>query len=1234
MDRNCNYMNKIMNSRNRRHYSMHPENAIFFDYFINLKKKAIAQGYNNLVISFKKIISSITKYPLPIKNSLDAYKLKGVGKRFSNYFEKALSQNNVDKKIKNFKEDFISSKTEFRINIHINKVINSADKFLKDFDQEIYNIKALGELSDDNILKNIKEIENDNLCNINSKNLNQCTLVSSNRLNESYSKGKNLSACTNNMDKITSLNNNKKKKYSDMNDTEKSILTYLYKYGHLYNEQALSKEEIISGVLKYYQKSIIVNYKILRRLSNWEFIQKIESVENRICNTIKSSKIKTKLKVINKIKLTKKGKDFLDNEKDYILDTSLITTENIDQPNDTKEEDSMLKKENLKNSISQYSFNTDNELNEQENNLCSKKESDSLSYLKKNLSYSDTEKCLQLNKNKEEQESCLHVSYLSISKNNELLSHDYLFESENEKYQKYQKDEKFQKDQKDEKYQKDQKDQEQNMQENISLNDIQKSDTVLVQKEQKEEFSQYNQLFKKTNTLSSSSYTNYSISFGFNDDIKKKTDSFNNSKKGKIYKKYKPRIFNKTTKENTEEDKNNIFKKKKKKNVNNDEWVDAKSVSILSDTFEERKKTSGNADGLHLSNSYDLIEKKIKNIKKRMNKNLKERLEKKKLNGNDSGSSSSEKFESSASKEESIFSYDKNKLRTQEDDKSLKLANYIWDQNKVEEKNGNKEETTFLVKEYEKYYNEIDETKKMKDVDIDKSIFNSTLLKNNSKNIMNEVEDPNIFLRNLQNDMNNLREEEFLSLRNESANFNNTNDEKDKVKKNKRKRSSLNNIENNKEDEGDEKKKKKKKKKRAKRRKEISNINNLNKEHKDLNEMDENNETCKIKYGGYEIIMIIDNREVTGSSYEFNEKLKKVFSDKNIKYETRNLPLGDIIWICRRSVYNKSSSSKKKKQIKKMKRKKMMMDEEINIDIKEDIVERNNYSITKENDYFQISDDDNNNNNNNNKMKENMLCANKSIEQSIGIGEDDDVEYEEFVLKWIIERKTLNDLSASIIDGRYDEQKYRMMRLRDIHHIIYLIENCNNTYRNYMNSSKISYETLNNAQHSTQLVSGFSILNSQHMNHTLFLLCEIHEEIIKHIKSFCHIKEEEQHIMRHNDDLSKYLQNYSCSWDEWNNESKKSKNNIVKEIFGKQLRLINMCGPDATELILSLWPTPTKLSAALNKYTHDGILAEKMKRIYLKNHDMIGKKRIKSPIDVQLIAQLRQLYAPDSIERW
>lgn len=37
----------------------------------------------------------------------------------------------------------------------------------------------------------------------------------------------------------------------------------------------------------------------------------------------------------------------------------------------------------------------------------------------------------------------------------------------------------------------------QNRQENISINNIQTSDAVLVQKEEKEEFSECNQLFKK-----------------------------------------------------------------------------------------------------------------------------------------------------------------------------------------------------------------------------------------------------------------------------------------------------------------------------------------------------------------------------------------------------------------------------------------------------------------------------------------------------------------------------------------------------------------------------------------------------------------------------------------------------------------------------------------------------------------------------------------------------------------
>lgn len=48
-------------------------------------------------------------------------------------------------------------------------------------------------------------------------------------------------------------------------------------------------------------------------------------------------------------------------------------------------------------------------------------------------------------------------------------------------------------------------------------------------------------------------------------------------------------------------------------------------------------------------------------------------------------------------------------------------------------------------------------------------------------------------------------------------------------------------------------------------------------------------------------------------------------------------------------------------------------------------------------------------------------------------------EYVDYVLDFICERKTADDLAASIIDGRYDEQKFRLKNC-DINNVIYLIE--------------------------------------------------------------------------------------------------------------------------------------------------------------------------------------------------
>ena len=48
-------------------------------------------------------------------------------------------------------------------------------------------------------------------------------------------------------------------------------------------------------------------------------------------------------------------------------------------------------------------------------------------------------------------------------------------------------------------------------------------------------------------------------------------------------------------------------------------------------------------------------------------------------------------------------------------------------------------------------------------------------------------------------------------------------------------------------------------------------------------------------------------------------------------------------------------------------------------------------------------------------------------------------EYIDYVLDFIVERKTADDLAASIVDGRYEEQKVRLKNC-GINNVIYLIE--------------------------------------------------------------------------------------------------------------------------------------------------------------------------------------------------
>lgn len=97
----------------------------------------------------------------------------------------------------------------------------------------------------------------------------------------------------------------------------------------------------------------------------------------------------------------------------------------------------------------------------------------------------------------------------------------------------------------------------------------------------------------------------------------------------------------------------------------------------------------------------------------------------------------------------------------------------------------------------------------------------------------------------------------------------------------------------------------------------------------------------------------------------------------------------------------------------------------------------------------------------------------------------DDVNAKDLV---IIERKSLTDLAASIKDGRYEEQSYRLNGIsHHNHNIIYLIEGDLTKFNTF--KERIDKLTLYSAMISINYFKGFSIIRTNSMEETAMWVC-------------------------------------------------------------------------------------------------------------------------------------------------
>jgi ERCC4-type nuclease len=116
------------------------------------------------------------------------------------------------------------------------------------------------------------------------------------------------------------------------------------------------------------------------------------------------------------------------------------------------------------------------------------------------------------------------------------------------------------------------------------------------------------------------------------------------------------------------------------------------------------------------------------------------------------------------------------------------------------------------------------------------------------------------------------------------------------------------------------------------------------------------------------------------------------------------------------------------------------------------------------------------------------------------ICDDNDAKPGEPVEKLIIERKSVSDLMASIKDGRYEEQSYRLNGINHHNHnIIYLVEGDVSRVNRYKPNNTVERLTLYSAMFSLNYYKGFSVFRSFSLEESALIICNMAYKLDKEL---------------------------------------------------------------------------------------------------------------------------------------
>ena len=234
--------------------------------------------------------------------------------------------------------------------------------------------------------------------------------------------------------------------------------------------------------------------------------------------------------------------------------------------------------------------------------------------------------------------------------------------------------------------------------------------------------------------------------------------------------------------------------------------------------------------------------------------------------------------------------------------------------------------------------------------------------------------------------------------------------------------------------------------------------------------------------------------------------------------------------------------------------------------------------------------------NNENFKNEILNIAEKNIkieERQLSLGDflwiyKDKKDNMEYVIDFIIERKTLNDLASSILDGRYTEQKCRLKN-SFFTHIYYLFEGTTNL----QTLQKISKSSINTAIYHTLNIHDINYIKTNSSIDTVTTLVAI-DSNIRNCFSFLY-----------DTDGNK------VTYDMYVAINSKTKNSNIEQIFLMQLRLFDNCGAKNVEIIDKCFKTPITLYTAIKKCKDEGVSKDNMQNFFtIANYLFENKKEI------------------------